>query len=477
MQNSTENNGGNLEIYNSLAPKVGKEVDKDNVYTDALLWAIKDKDIKNIALTGIYGAGKSSILEKFAEENKECYKIFNVSLASFDGKVMNTQNIEECILQQIFYQVDSNRIPHSRFKKISFLSKDVLIKYELLIYFTLILGLIIFFPNSLSSFMEIIDGMVNSIIFSWLYRISPTVTKIISCCLFVLFMGIVASLIHLSLYSLLKNFRFTKFSLKDKIGFEIENDSDENKSIFNKYMDEIIYFFEVTDYDVFMFEDLDRFENSEIFIKLRELNTILNNYEKIKRKITFIYAIKDDIFTDKERTKFFDFIIPIIPFLNSSNSYEIMDELIKNARIEGLRVSDEYLLDVSPFIDDMRLLENVINEFKVYKLKLKGSNINDEKLLSMIIYKNICPNDFALLQNNKGFIYETLMSKGSLIKDKVQDIDNEIGELRDEIRDLNQENLNNITDLERQFKGLILEKINSYVKASSLKILYNTLEN
>ena len=130
-----------------------------------------------------------------------------------------------------------------------------------------------------------------------------------------------------------------------------------------------------------------------------------------------------------------------------------MDELIKNARIEGLRVSDEYLLDVSPFIDDMRLLENITNEFKVYKLKLKGSSINDEKLLSMIIYKNICPNDFALLQNNKGFIYETLMSKGSLINDKVQDIDNEIDELRDEIRDLNKENLNNITDLERQFKG------------------------
>ena len=45
MQNSTENNGGNLEIYNSLAPKVGKEVDKDNVYTDALLWAIDRKSV------------------------------------------------------------------------------------------------------------------------------------------------------------------------------------------------------------------------------------------------------------------------------------------------------------------------------------------------------------------------------------------------------------------------------------------------
>ena len=33
--------------------------------------------------------------------------------------------------------------------------------------------------------------------------------------------------------------------------------------------------------------------------------------------------------------------------------------------------------------------------------------------------------------------------------------------------------MNNITDLERQFKGLILEKINGYVKVSSIQILYN----
>ena len=51
----------------------------------------------------------------------------------------------------------------------------------------------------------------------------------------------------------------------------------------------------VTTYDTVFIEDLDRFNQPNIFIKLRELNTVINNYDNIKRKVVFIYAIKDDI--------------------------------------------------------------------------------------------------------------------------------------------------------------------------------------
>ena len=70
-----------------------------------------------------------------------------------------------------------------------------------------------------------------------------------------------------------------------------------------------MYFFESTTYDTVFIEDLDRFNQPNIFIKLRELNTVINNYDNIKRKVVFIYAIKDDMFKDEERTKFFDFIV------------------------------------------------------------------------------------------------------------------------------------------------------------------------
>ena len=58
------------------------------------------------------------------------------------------------------------------------------------------------------------------------------------------------------------------------------------------------------------------FKSTTIFSKLRELNHILNNNSNKKNKsIKFIYMIRDDIFSKYERTKFFDFIVPIVPVL------------------------------------------------------------------------------------------------------------------------------------------------------------------
>ena len=63
------------------------------------------------------------------------------------------------------------------------------------------------------------------------------------------------------------------------------------ETVFNKNMDEIVYFFEETKHRVVFFEDLDRLEDPSIFIHLRELNTLLNNYDGIKGRIVFIYTI------------------------------------------------------------------------------------------------------------------------------------------------------------------------------------------
>ena len=48
----------------------------------------------------------------------------------------------------------------------------------------------------------------------------------------------------------------------------------------------------------FFIEDIDRFTNAvDIMIKLRELNTLINRSRDINRNVTFIYAVKDDLFT------------------------------------------------------------------------------------------------------------------------------------------------------------------------------------
>ena len=59
------------DIYSGLGPS--KEADSKGVYSEALKYAIENPEIKNIAVTGIYGAGKSSVIKTFFDklENKK----------------------------------------------------------------------------------------------------------------------------------------------------------------------------------------------------------------------------------------------------------------------------------------------------------------------------------------------------------------------------------------------------------------------
>lgn len=448
-------------MYNSLAPKVSDEVDKDNVYCQSLKWALENDTIKNIAITGIYGAGKSSIIEKFVNSYNEYYNFFNVSLASFDNIISDTNDIEKCVLQQIFYQVDAKHIPHSRFKKITHTSSKKLIMAEFIFWLFSIMSIMIFAPNYIS--LEKLISNINS------YGIPYTLSWFV----FIIFVCIFLYVIHKIIKFFMQRIKLTKLSFS-KVGFEVDKkDESSEKSIFNKYMDEIIYFFEATAYNVFIFEDLDRFDNTEIFVKLRELNTILNNYENIKRKVVFVYAIKDDIFNDKERTKFFEFIIPVIPFLNSSNSFEILDKQISSLNIPDMDIKENYLLDISPFINDMRLLDNIVNEFKLYKLKLFDSKMDDEKLFSMIVYKNMCPKDFSLLQNNKGIIYEAIQSKNNLITSRLTEIKENLDIIDNQINQIQTSCLSDLNDIKYQLIGLFQSKISHYLDPSTIRLKFN----
>lgn len=92
--------------------------------------AIDQPNVFNIALTGSYGAGKSSILKTFKAYYPE-YHYVNVSLASFVEVNMSEsdstpksnedsfeEQLEYSILQQLFYHVKATNIPESRFGRI-----------------------------------------------------------------------------------------------------------------------------------------------------------------------------------------------------------------------------------------------------------------------------------------------------------------------------------------------------------------------
>lgn len=445
--------------YTSLSPI--SDGDDDGQYSKALLWALenrKKEDIKNIALTGPYGSGKSSILKTFQKNYKgRDLKFLNISLATFkeekiekdeEGKIIEKEKsellrlIETSILQQIFYHEEDKNIPDSRFKKIK--------SYSLIKLFITSLGYL-FFLLALSGFF--FPSLVKNIIMD--FPFSDTTWTILQ------YVGIV--IILLGLFSLIfKSIRIINSITINKLKFqnaEIGLGESINKSILNHHLDEILYFFSIRPYNVVIIEDLDRFQETEIFTKLREINLLLNNTKKTKRKaIVFIYAVRDDMFTDRDRTKFFDFIIPVIPVINSSNSSV---KLIKHRADNGYKITDDLIEDLSFFIDDMRLLHNINNEFYLYKEKLDPT-LKENKLFAIITYKNIYPNDFVELSNNKGDLYRVFNLKTSFIQSHLKSIDTEILQLKDEIKRLENLYVTNVKYLRILYVARYMEKMAAF---------------
>lgn len=444
----TEEDNPNPGGYDDLTPT--SKGDEDKKYSKILEWALKNKNIKNIALTGPYGSGKSSIIKTFTKEHRE-YDILNISLASFSDKdIENNKDInrliELSILQQMFYHVKHRQIPDSRFKRIKNLRlKNVIFKSFLFIIW-LIAVLIFFKPDFITSFVlwKSYDLDTNKIV--------PVVALCIS------LVGIA--------YAVAKIFRVANNSKLNKLNVqsgEIELDHNVDSSILNKHLDEILYFFEVTKFDIVIIEDLDRFNNTEIFTKLRELNILVNHSKQINRRVVFLYAIKDDMFQDKNRTKFFDFIIPVIPIINTSNAGEMLlnkfkeTELIQEDESRN-SLSIDFISDVSMYIDDMRLLKNIHNEYVVYKDKL-DPKLNQDNLLAMIIYKNIFPSDFVDLHNDKGKVYSIFNKKTKLIQNRINIINDKIKSSHEKIQQIENINIIDIKELRAIYIEAILEKL------------------
>lgn len=413
--------------------------------------AIDQPNVFNIALTGSYGAGKSSILKTFKAYYPE-YHYVNVSLASFVEVNMSEsdstpkskedsfeEQLEYSILQQLFYHVKATNIPESRFGRIERTSRKKRFLVVVCILLFVVANLCLFCQEQMTKYFLIPTEVLK---FSFLFGISISVFVI----------GICVILFQLILF--IKKISIKNLTL-DKATLEFEEKK--NVSIMNRYLDEILYLFQEKKYNVVIFEDIDRFENTHIFTKLRELNLILNQSEEIGRRIVFLYALKDDIFANaEERTKFFDYIVPVIPFVNVSNSGDLFRRKIANLHIPEAEVRSSFITDISAFVNDMRVLTNVVNEFDLYR-NLLDKKLNKEKLLAMILYKNLYPTDFSLLHQNKGVVYETFISTG-LLKDEIKKDDwKRLEEIDLEIQAISEESLRSIEELRAVIVGKILK--------------------
>lgn len=80
----------------------------------------------------------------------------------------------------------------------------------------------------------------------------------------------------------------------------------------------------------------------------------MNENAGVKRTIRFLYALRDDVFVNTDRTKFFEFIVPVIPIINASNSIDMVLEQGKRLELDG-RLDRQFLREVSRYLNDLRV--------------------------------------------------------------------------------------------------------------------------
>lgn len=471
--------GGKISNKNNI-DLLGPKTLEYSRYVEILKSTVDDPNVRNIAISGPYGSGKSTVIYSF-ENIFPKYKCLNLSLATFAEECQEQQNQEEYVdpsgnptdkitqknkkelqhganiqaegndismakleyslVQQFFYHVKACKIPESRFGRIHRWNKCHKLLWSLFIFFYLLL-FILCFGQSLCKNMPILSSIPINESLDKIYFVA-----FISFSFYILYC--IVGLIH----------RIKSANVK-VMDYEVSFNKDEKISVFNHYLDELVYLFQSTGYEIVVLEDLDRFRNTSIFTKLRELNQLLNQSKDIDRRIVFIYALRDDIFQDaKERTKFFDYIIPIIPYVNVSNSaahfVEYFQKFIGN---EPNNLHKSFISDIAPYVSDLRTIKAILADFKNSQNFL-NDGLHKDKLLAMLLYKNLYPNEFGLLYEGKGPLKEIFDNKRRYISEQKQKDDSAISELRREIDELKRENLSSIQELNILIVGALAQCI------------------
>lgn len=395
------------------------------IYEEAINYIFNNVDIRNVAISGAYGAGKSSVLGSYKKAHSNL-RFVHISLSHFklldkeDEIEVKESILEGKILNQLIHQIPPDKIPQTNFKvKRKIKSRNLVWNTIGTMLFIVSVFHIIFFKIWDNYVVSLPASLIKSVLECSNNKYSLILSGLLSIIIFSIF-----------LYSLIKTQKNKNVLKKINLqGNEIEIFKESDESYFDKYLNEVLYLFENIETDVIVFEDMDRFNVNRIFERLREINTLVNIQliKESKPPLRFFYLLRDDIFVSKERTKFFDYIVPIVPVVDSSNSY---DQFIAHFKEGGIfELFDEnFLQGLSLYIDDMRILKNIYNEFVIYYHRLNTTELDCNKMLAMIAYKNLFPRDFSDLQLNQGMVFTLFDKKDVFIRAEIERLNNCLSE-------------------------------------------------
>lgn len=417
-------------------------------YVAAIEVALADDRIHNIALSGNFGVGKSSILQEIARRKKKRVLELSLStLAPIEASKLDesvpiqattpTNRIQQEIVKQLLYCGDPAKTPASRFRRIE------RFRWWREIGSSVLLGLSI-------AIIFLLSGWTGKLADALPFFGSTGVWR------HLIILGIATAMALLVRWLFYGKLYIKQFSA----GSATVSLNETSVSYFDQYLDEIVYFFEVSDRDIVIFEDIDRFNDSHIFETLRALNTLLNaSRPQTKNPIRFIYAIKDSIFdriglaaegrkldsdvvaiddpaqaetVRANRTKFFDLVIPVVPFITHRSARNLAIQLLGDIKHE---VAPELLDLAAQYVPDMRLLKNVRNEFIVFRDRIfsgdgKQLKLSETDLFAMMLYKSTHLTDFETIRLGNSKLDDLYKIYRELVNENIKKLEDELRKLR-----------------------------------------------
>jgi len=434
---------GNFESF-KLTPLTPAYIEPEHgIYVSAINDALGNPKIRNIALSGTYGVGKSSVLAEVAERHRD--RVVELSLStlapiekneldeSVPKQAATTSNrIQQEIVKQLLYREEPGKMPGSRFRRIERFG----VRRELVL--AVLAGGVVAVAFLLTGWTGKVTAAINvlAVIGAWIHLVVLIIGATAVFALRYLFHG--------------------RLSIKQvSAGSATVTLDDKSVSYFDQYLDEIVYFFDVSKRNIIIFEDIDRFNDAHIFETLRALNTLLQAAPQVKGPIRFIYAIKDSIFdqlnlTDQgritepvirgvsdpaeveafraNRTKFFDLVIPVVPFITHRSARNLAATLLLDIKPE---IEPELIDLASRYVPDMRLLKNVRNEFLVFRDRIFSGDgarlkLSQSELFAMMLYKSTHLSDFEAIRIGKSNLDAIYDASRKLVAANIRSIEAEL---------------------------------------------------
>jgi hypothetical protein len=370
--------------FDSLAPLFAPE--RHQLYLDVLERVLDHADTRSVAVTGPYGSGKSSVLRGLTRwrwssrwpwlRRRVVTTLSLSTLAPPPAQAAEESNpaekdasnpIQKELVKQLLYRLPTTRTPRSRFPRASSPSWGGALMVGVLASLTLT-G-VAYLAAALTGWRETLDQRLDLLGWEpgWTWTAAGIGVLVLAAAIWRLASG------RIELKGDLK-----ASALTVSLGLT-------SSSYFDQYLDEIVYFFQVSRTNILVIEDIDRFSDAVVFDTLRALNTLVNGSKQVGRRVVFVYAMRDSVLSEigtrplpdgstdpdeatlaldrSNRAKYFDAIIPLVPFVTTNNARDLLMEVMNPAET---KVSPALLRLAARHVADMRTLRSLRNEFEVH---------------------------------------------------------------------------------------------------------------